>query len=128
MRYLQIAQFLLCFQVALALVNYADTYTTEITPAQEWIDDVSTEEVQDATFFQNLLTNIAEAVATFVGFVKGFWYFIKVVGWGVIWFPKTLIDFGLDSTVAGLMAVPVYFTYFVAVAQWLSGRQTEAMQ
>ena len=129
MKFLKIAVFLFCFQIALAMLNYSDQYTAnEMAIADEWMEDVTAEEVKKDSFVQNLFgEGIADAIATMTGYIRGLSMFIKVLAGAIVVFPKTLISLGIDSTIAVLVSLPVYLIYLVAILQFISKNQMEGM-
>ncbi len=122
MRFVSIAIFMLCLNASMAIVNAAEQYDYEMTPQEEWFDDVDDAKIKDSNFFQNLFTDIAEAMAIFTGFVKGLFQFVGMIAGGVIAVPWMLSNLGVPSPFTYYFSLPIYMIYLLGLAQFMSGR------
>lgn len=122
MKFVTIAIFMLCLNVSIAIVNAAEQFDYEMTPQEEWFREVDDAELKDANFFQNLFTEVAEAMAIFTGFVKGLWFFVKMIAGGVIAVPWMLENLGVPDPYTYYFSLPIYMVYLLGLAQFLSGR------
>jgi len=125
MRYLSVVVFIFCIHVSLAGLNAYGIYSTEVTPQQSWFNDVNADQLADAEYVQSQVENNVDF--GFGDFIKGIFYFIAAVGWGVFAIPYTLSAFGVPPPFTYYFSLPVYFMYFIAIAQFLSNRGTKGM-
>jgi hypothetical protein len=128
MRFVSIAIFMLCLNASIAIVNAAEQFDYEMTPQEEWFEDVDDAEVKDSNFFQNLFTDIAEAMAIFTGFVKGLFQFVQMIAGGVIAIPWMLGNMGVPSPYTYYFSLPIYMIYLLGLAQFMAGRSAPQMR
>ncbi len=125
MKYLNIATFLFCLHVSLAILNATGVYSTELTPQTSWFDDVNDQELADANYAQS---QVGQTIDYSLGdVVKGIFYFVKALGWGILSIPYTFQIFGVQAPFTYYFSLPVYIMYFLAIAQFISNRATKGM-
>jgi len=125
MKYLSIVLFLFMIQVSISVINGIGILHSELQPQAEWFDAIDNEQLANESYIQG---EVSADSFGFGDFIKGFWYFIKAVGLGIISIPYTLGIFGLRSPFIYYFSIPVYFLYFLAVAQFLANRGTKSMR
>ena len=129
MRYLSFVLFLFFIQLSLAVVNATDILQTEYQEQSDWFQDVNQKELADESYVQSQISPNVESFG-FGDFIKGILYFVKAVGWGIISVPYTLNQFGItySNPLNYLFSLPIYFLYFLAIAQFISNRATKTMR
>lgn len=123
MRFVEMAALLFVLQLSFAMVNTTGLYEVSKQPQDEWIADVDNEELADASYVQSQVSS--ENNFGFGDFIKGLWYFVKALGWGVISIPYTLGVLGLKAPFSYYISACVYFIYFIAIAQFIRGMDVE---
>jgi len=125
MKYLSIVMFLFCLHVSLAVINATDIFSTTVTPQNSWFDDIDDNRLADEEYVQSQVDT--DVSFGFGDFVKGIYYFVKALGWGILSVPYTLQIFGMQSPFIYYFSLPIYIIYFIAIAQFISNRATKSM-
>lgn len=135
MRYVSIALFLFSIQCSLAILNalmgpggLAGVLATSQQPANDWVDSVNDKQLANESYVQSSIS--ASATSTSFGFgdfIKGFYYFVKAVGLGVVAVPYTLSMLGLIAPFTYYFSAVVYFMYFLGIAQFIANRSMRGM-
>lgn len=127
MRYLAIAFFIFCIHGSIAITNATGIFDVAHPYASDWYSSLDATELSDAQYAESTV-NSANTNFGFGDFVKGLYYFVLAVGLGIIWIPFTFEMFGLVAPFTYFFSVPIYFLYFVALAEWISNRSTGGMR
>ena len=126
MKFLHVASFLFCIQIAIAITNGFMVFDTEWAYHGAWVDSVNKEDLQSQEYVQGEVSADTTSFG-FGDFIKGFWYFIEAVGLTIIALPWTMAQFGVPTWINLLVSIPVYFCYFLAIAQFISNRAAKSM-
>lgn len=127
MKYLSIVLFIFFIHVSMAIVNTTGILSVEYQEQEDWFDDVKDDRLKDESYVQSQVSTSAESFG-FGDFIKGILYFVRAVGWGIISVPYTLGIFGLEYPYNYYFGLPVYFLYFLAIAQFIANRSTKTMR
>lgn len=123
MRFVEIAILLFLLQVSFAIVNATGIYDTQLQPQNDWINDVDDQELANSSYVQSQVSS--STTDTFGDFVRGLYYFVKALGWAIISVPYTLGQLGMIAPYTYYLSAPVYFLYFLAIAQFIRGQDVE---
>lgn len=127
MKYIHLASFLFCLQLAMALINGLGFLDYHKQPKTDWINDVNQEELADAEYIQSSVDTETSTSFGFGDFIKGLWYLVQAIGLAVVAFPYTMYIFGVPAWINVIVSVSIYFIYFVGLAQFMSNRGTKTM-
>jgi len=126
MRYLQITIFLFLLQCSFSIVNATGLFYEQVQPQSEWLSDLDQDQLADAGYAQSQVTSESSDFG-FGDFIKGFYYFVLAVGKGVLSVPYTMGQLGLRAPFVYYFSIPVYFLYFLAIAQYIANRGARSM-
>lgn len=125
MKYFAIALLFFLIQCSASIVNATFIFTTVVQPQSDWIASVDKQQLANASYVQGDLSQTTNF--GFGDFVKGIFYFVEAAGLGIISVPYTLSNFGMQSPFTYFFSVPVYFMYFLAIAQFVANRSMRSM-
>lgn len=125
MKYLKITMFFFLLQVSISVINALAIVDIEYQAQDDWFSSIDDEQLADESYVQGNLDTTSDF--GFGDFIKGMWYFVKALGLGIISVPYTLGLFGLRAPFVYYFSVPVYFLYFLAIAQFIANRATKSM-
>lgn len=128
MKYIEIVMMVLLLNVSMAVINAAQLVETyQLQPTQSWFDLVGKDTIKDDEYFQSSAVQSASSNFGFGDFVKGLAIFLATFAFGVVAVPFTLMQFGMTGSIAGLLSIPVYVSYALAIGQYVSNRSTKGM-
>lgn len=128
MRYFKIALFFFILNVVISIINSIGIVTTVKQPVDGWTDAVSSEALQDQSYSTTSVSASSSSTSFGFGdFIKGFWYFIKAVGYGIFGIPYTFGIFGLEWPYTVFFSLPIYLLYLIGIAQFISNRGMRGM-
>ena|SRR3990167_1368367 len=133
MKFITIALLILLINVSASIINAVDAtagtlyFTDTINPYEEPYSDLGAKAVQGDSYFQNSATQDTSTSFGFGDFAVGFAKFVGIFLWGIVAVPYTLQQFGLPLFIASFVSIPVYLSYLLALAQFISNRATKGM-
>jgi hypothetical protein len=127
MKVWSIILYVICLQLAVALVNDIGVFSHSVTPYLDFTNSVSEQALHNDTYLQSQISGGTAVDFGFGDFVKGLFFFIGILAWGMIYIAGTWINFGVPVYWAWLLSMPVYVVYAIAIVQMISGRAGEQM-
>ena len=126
MKFYAIALFLFIFNISIGAMNELAIVHTDKQMQTGWNTDIN--QIKNDKYSDTSVSGSDTQVNFGFGdFVKGFWYFIKAVGYATVGVFFMYTNFGLPMVLAGLFSLPVYLIYGVALAQFLANRGMKNM-
>lgn len=126
MKYLQIAIFFFVLQCSFSIVNATGLMYNQVHPQSEWLADLDQNQIEDLSYADSQVAS-SNTDFGFGDFIKGFYYFALAVGKGVLSVPYTMGQLGLRSPFVYYFSIPVYFLYFIGIAQFIANRTLRSM-
>jgi hypothetical protein len=126
-KYLNVTTFILLLQVSMSVVSGLGIFSVDYNPYSDWFTEVSDDRLADAEYVQSVISNDGGFLSTLGDIVKALFYFVTAVGLGVVVVPWTMIQLGLPPIFAGFLSIPVYYSYFIGISQWIGNRGTKGM-
>ena len=128
MKFLTIVYMILIIQVSASVINWAGLYDGySMQPYEEGYTNIGKEKIKQDQYFQSQAVQDTSISFGFGDFVKGLWDFVKTVAFGVAAVPYTFKQLGIPETLANFLSFPVYLSYLIALAQFISNRGTKGM-
>lgn len=126
MKVIILALIVFFLQVSVSIVDVLDIYQSNIVTVGEnqWITEV--ESAQSDVYDPSAAVDVATSFG-FGDFVNGFLRF-RDMFYRVVNVKATLVLFGVDSAIAGLVGLGTIILWILGVAQFISNRATKGMQ
>ena len=129
MKFLTIVYMILILQVSASVINGAAIFSSyTVTPFEEGYTNIQKEQISQEAYFQSQAVQDTSISFGFGDFVKGLWDFVKAVSFALVAVPFFYQQLGMSASMAGILSFPVYLSYVVALAQFISNRGTKGMQ
>lgn len=126
MKYVTIVLFILCLQVAVAIINVTGLTPSFMLPHDEWWGNIDKETLKAQQYAKGEVTG---GIDLGIGdIVKSIFVFFYVCGFGIIVVPYTFTLLGVPLAIGAYLSIPVYFMYFMAFIQIVGNRTTGAMR
>lgn len=122
MKFYSLATFLFMLQVSMNLINVTGIFdiNTQKTPNTEWYDIVSTTNLENAQYAQSQVN--AQYSFGFGDFIKGIFYFVLVIGASLVLPGYVFSQFGVPIIYSAILSIPFYYSYIMAIVQFMSNR------
>ena len=128
MKYLEIVTMILLLNVSMAVINAAQFVNAyALQPTDSWFSLVGKDNIKDDQYFQSSAVQNASSNFGFGDFVKGLALFLATLAFGIVAVPYTMTQFGMPTSIAVILSIPVYVSYTLAIAQFVSNRSAKGM-
>ena len=134
MKFASIIAFILMVHISLSLVNAINVtngnfLTSNINPESSWLNRLSGAQLTNNTYTEIGITETANwGFWEYLNLLKALGYFTLALVGGIIAVPTTFTAFGMPMLWASIISIPIYFIYFLAIAQLISNRGMRGMK
>lgn len=131
MKYIDVIMFILCFNVAIYFMSATGIFnalggTWEMTPEIKWLTSYRDTALNQSLTWANpnvLDYMLALGIGIWTAFVT-----ILTIFFQIVLLTPTLINLGVDPTIAVILSTPIYMIYLWGLIQFLSGRSGRNME
>lgn len=127
MRFESIAIMIFIIHIAMSIVNATQLFdsSSTLTPNQDYISKVQSVTVdangvpQNESFYQTQSSSNLNLgfLSDVILIAKALFYFVAVFFFSLFVIPYTFVQFGVPSTIAALVSIPIYLMYIYTIMQ-----------